>query len=85
MILNRFIEILIKLGQYDTWSSVSDCRYHFALSGSLMCQHFSRQLFKLPICLIGLEACGGVHHWVRKFTEIGHTVRMMTPQFVKYC
>ena len=19
----------------------------------------------LPVCLIGLEACGGAHHWVR--------------------
>ncbi|MEO1852383.1 MAG: IS110 family transposase [Psychrobacter sp.] len=37
----------------------------------------------LPVCLIGLEACGGSHHWVRVFTEMGHTVRMMAPQFVK--
>jgi len=37
----------------------------------------------LPDCLIGLEACGGSHHWVRVFTEMGHTVRMMAPQFVK--
>jgi transposase len=38
---------------------------------------------KLPPCLIGLEACGGAHHWVRRFTEMGHTVRMIAPQFVK--
>ena len=37
----------------------------------------------LPVCLIGLEACGGAHHWVRIFTEMGHNVRMMAPQFVK--
>ena len=37
----------------------------------------------LPPCLIGLEACGGAHHWVRTFTYFGHTVRMMAPQFVK--
>lgn len=37
----------------------------------------------LPPCLIGLEACGGAHHWVRIFTNFGHTVRMMAPQFVK--
>jgi transposase len=37
----------------------------------------------LPPCLIGLEACGGAHHWVRVFTGLGHTVRMMAPQFVK--
>jgi len=37
----------------------------------------------LPPCLIGLEACGGAHHWARVFTQLGHTVRMMAPQFVK--
>ena len=38
---------------------------------------------KLPPCLIGLEACGGAHHWVRVFSELGHTVKMIAPQFVK--
>ena len=37
----------------------------------------------LPPCLIGLEACGGAHYWVRQFTKFGHTVRMISPQFVK--
>ena len=37
----------------------------------------------LPPCLIGLEACGGAHHWVRVFSEFGHTVKMIAPQFVK--
>jgi len=37
----------------------------------------------LPPCLIGLEACGGAHHWVRVFSRYGHQVRMMAPQFVK--
>ena len=32
---------------------------------------------KLPPCLIGLEACGGAHDWVRKLTGYGHTVRMI--------
>lgn len=37
----------------------------------------------LPPCLIGLEASGGAHHWVRVFKRFGHRVRMMTPQFIK--
>ena len=37
----------------------------------------------LPECVIGIEACGGSHYWCRKFTEIGHSVRMIAPQFVK--
>ncbi len=38
---------------------------------------------KLSPCLIGLEACGGAHYWVRTFTKFGHKVRMIAPQFVK--
>lgn len=37
----------------------------------------------LPVCLIGLEACGGAHHWARLLAKMGHAVRMMAPQFVK--
>ncbi len=37
----------------------------------------------LPPCSIGMEACGSAHHWARQLTAIGHTVKLMTPQFVK--
>jgi transposase len=33
--------------------------------------------------LIGMEACGSAHYWARKLAELGHTVRLMAPQFVK--
>lgn len=37
----------------------------------------------LEPCLIGMEACGGAHHWARKLIALGHTVKLMAPQFVK--
>ena len=37
----------------------------------------------LSPCLVGVEACGGAHYWARLFGEMGHTVKMMSPQFVK--
>jgi transposase len=37
----------------------------------------------LPPCLIGMEACGSAHYWARKLNELGHTVKLMAPQFVK--
>ncbi|KAG0272069.1 hypothetical protein BGZ96_005470, partial [Linnemannia gamsii] len=37
----------------------------------------------LPACLIGMEACGSAHHWARKLQGLGHTVKLMAPQFVK--
>lgn len=37
----------------------------------------------LPPCLVGMEACGGNHHWARELTKLGHEVRLISPQFVK--
>jgi transposase len=37
----------------------------------------------LEPCLIGMEACGSAHHWARKLSGYGHTVKLMAPQFVK--
>ncbi len=36
-----------------------------------------------PSCLVGMEACGGAHHWARKLQSFGHTVKLIAPQFVK--
>jgi transposase len=38
---------------------------------------------QLPACVIGLEACAGAFHWARQFERLGHTVRVISPQFVK--
>lgn len=37
----------------------------------------------LPPCLIGMEACGSAHYWARQLQALGHTVKLMAPQFVK--
>jgi transposase len=37
---------------------------------------------RLPPCLIGMEACSGAHEWARRFSAIGHTVKLMAPKFV---
>lgn len=37
----------------------------------------------LPPCLIGMEACGSAHYWARELQSLGHTVKLVAPQFVK--
>ena len=37
----------------------------------------------LTRCLIGMESCGSSNYWARKFISFGHTVKLMSPQFVK--
>lgn len=37
---------------------------------------------QLPPCLVGMEACSGAHYWARVLSELGHEVRLISPQFV---
>jgi transposase len=37
----------------------------------------------LAPCVVGLEACAGSHFWAREIARLGHTVRLMAPQYVK--
>ena len=38
---------------------------------------FLNHFASLSPCLIGMEACGGAHHWARRLTEMGHEVRLL--------
>jgi transposase len=49
----------------------------------LMRAQLSAFIAQLPPCLIGMEACGSAHYWARQFQAFGHTVKLMSPQFVK--
>ncbi|ABE41157.1 transposase IS116/IS110/IS902 [Rhodopseudomonas palustris BisB5] len=37
----------------------------------------------LEPCLVGLEACASSHFWANAIGQLGHTVRMMPPAYVK--
>jgi transposase len=37
----------------------------------------------LRACVVGMEACGGAHHWARAIGKLGHEVRLMSPALVK--
>jgi transposase len=38
---------------------------------------------KLAPCIIAMEACSGSNYWSRKFIALGHTVKLISPQYVK--
>ena len=37
----------------------------------------------LPACTVVMESCGGANYWARVFQGSGHTVKLISPQFVK--
>ena len=38
---------------------------------------------QLPPCMVAMEACGSAHHWARVLSAMGHSVKLIAPQFVK--
>lgn len=38
---------------------------------------------QLPPSLVAMEACASSHHWGRKLSALGHSVRLIAPQYVK--
>jgi transposase len=38
---------------------------------------------QLAPTVIGIEACGGAHHWARLLQRMGHEAKLLPPQYVK--
>lgn len=36
-----------------------------------------------PPCTVAMEACSSSHYWAREITKLGHTVRLISPAYVK--
>jgi len=60
-----------------------DERGHKVLAKKLRRDQVPEFFARLEPCLVGMEACGGAHYWAGKLRALGHTVRMMSPQFVR--
>lgn len=60
-----------------------DERGHLVLRKQIRRDQLVAFMVNLPPCVVGTEACGSVHDWAPKFQDCGHTVRLMSPQFVK--
>jgi transposase len=41
------------------------------------------ELAMQPVLVIGIEACTGAFYWQRQFEKLGHSVRIIAPQYVK--
>lgn len=60
-----------------------DARGKVVLRRQLKRTEVSAFFANLPPCLIGMEACASSHYWGRTLERLGHSVRLMAPQFVK--
>lgn len=56
---------------------------HRCLAKKLRRQQVLEFFANLKPCLIGIEACATAHYWARKLQALGHTVKLIPPQYVK--
>src|SRR5437763_9646027 len=72
------------------WTWQSTCLRFMALTDRGMLS-FAKPYVEDPVstffanlapCLVGVEASNGAHYWARVLTELGHKVRLISPQFV---
>lgn len=49
------------------------------LSRENLITHLAQQ----PACCVVMEACGSANYWAREITNLGHEVKLISPQFVK--
>jgi transposase len=81
------VEQLIRIGM-DTSKSVFQLHGVDASERPVLIRKLRRQAVvpffaKLPSVKVGLEACGGSHHWARTLSALGHEPMLMAPQHVK--
>jgi transposase len=60
-----------------------DGRGQVTMRKRLVRKHLLEFMSKFPACLVGLEACTSAHYWARELGQLGHRVKLMSPQFVK--
>lgn len=44
---------------------------------------FHKFMASQPSCVVAMEACGGAHFWAREMKVIGHSVKLVSPRYVK--
>lgn len=61
----------------------TDCAGNAVLKQRLPRNKLAAYVANLPQCLVVMESCGGANYWARVFQRSGHSVKLISPQFVK--
>jgi transposase len=54
-----------------------------ALKSRIRRERLLKVVAEIEPCLIAVEACTGAFYWARAFQQCGHSVRVISPQYVK--
>jgi transposase len=78
----QVVRIGLDLAKYVFAVHGVDARGKIVLRKTLRRDSVSRFFANLPQCVVGMEASNGAHYWARVLTDLGHQVRLISPQFV---
>ena len=73
----------LDLARYVLQLHAVDSQGHLVARKQLRRTEVLRYFAKLEPCVVGMEACGSSHYWGRELAKLGHTVRLIAPQFVR--
>ena len=73
--------IVLDLAKYVFQLHGVDSHEQPVLRKKLKREHILPYFRDLPACLIGMEACSSTNYWARELQKLGHTVKLMAPQF----
>lgn len=78
----QIIRIGLDLAKYVFEVHGVDAREKTVLRKTLRRDAVAQFFSELPPCVVGMEASNGAHYWARVLTDLGHEVRLISPQFV---
>jgi transposase len=79
----RIITVGLDLAKNVFQAHGVDVAGRVALNRQLRRAELLKFFARLEPCVVAMEASRSAHHWARQLTQLGHTVKLMAPQFVK--
>lgn len=79
----QIVRIGLDLAKYVFEVHGVDAQDEVVLRKTLRREAVAQFFGDLEPCVIGMEACCGAHFWAKVLTDLGHEVRLISPQFVK--
>jgi len=81
--VKKITRVGIDLGKHVYQVCGMDASGAVVLQRQVKAPRLMELMSRMEPCLVGMEASCGAHHWVEKLSDLGHDVRMMSPQFVR--
>lgn len=78
----QIVRIGLDLAKYVFEVHGVDCHGKLVVRKTLRRDAVAPFFANLPRCLVGMEASNGAHYWARVLSDLGHEVRLISPQFV---